>query len=63
MKRIYIKPEVEVTEYVCDPVMDTMSETNAKTSSGTWDLNSKERDAAEDYQESNSSSDWSEGLW
>lgn len=63
MKRIYIKPETEVTKYACNLMTETMSMTGAKTSSGIWDLNAKERDDAEDYEGSESSGDWNEGLW
>lgn len=63
MKRIYIKPETEVTNYTCNLMTETMSIANGKENSGIWDLNAKNREDAEDSQNSESSSSWSDGLW
>jgi len=63
MKRLYIKPEIEVTKYACNLMTETMSSKGVKETEGTWDLNAKGRKDSEDYQGLESSSDWSDGLW
>lgn len=67
MKKTYIKPATETTDYCCGLLLQTISVGAKAASSTSWETGAKARDDAEGYANeqtgANSTDGWSDGLW